>query len=249
MLNLIKLELYKLRKQHTFKIILISVIAIAAFSAYSEIRLLSADGLSGSGKAAFANAFQDIFMLFMSAIFAGFYIGSDFSNKTIQSQLSQGHSRLDILLSKALIFFVGASIIMLLHPITVSIIHTFHYNWGEPFTAASLCYILRVAFFGATLNIGTTSVFVLIAFVCRDVPKTICFCLAFPVLFSAISSTLGKIPVIGIILRLTTLAQLKNIVGNTISPTTMIEVLLSAAVTVIVIISICHILFAKAEIK
>lgn len=249
MLNLIKLEFYKLRKQRIFKIILIAVIAISAFSAYSEIRLLTADGLLGSGKAGYANAFQDIFMLFISAIFAGFYLGSDFSNKTIQSQLSQGHSRFEVLISKALVFFVGTSMIMLLYPITVSLIHTFKYGWGEPFAVASLLYILRVAFFGVVLNIGTTSVFVLIAFLCRDIPKTICFCLAFPVLFSAISSTLGGIPAIGTVLRLTTLAQLTNIVGNTIPPTTVLTVFLSAGVTVIIIISICNFLFAKAEIK
>lgn len=249
MINLIKLEFYKLRKQSIFKIILIAVIIISAFSAYSEIRLMTADGLLGSGKTGFANAFQDIFMLFVSAIFAGFYIGSDFSNKTIQSQLSQGHSRFEVLISKALVFFVGTSMIMLLYPITVSLIHTYQYGWGEPFTPVSLFYILRVAFFGVILNIGTTSVFVLIAFLCRDIPKTICFCLAFPVLFSAVSSTLGSIPVIGKVINFTTLAQLTNIIGDTIPPITILTLFLSAAITVIIVISISNYLFAKAEIR
>lgn len=249
MLNLIKLEFYKLRKQRSFKILLLAVIAISAFSAYSEIRLLTANGLLGSGKMGFANAIQDMFMLFMSAIFAGFYIGSDFSNKTIQSQLSQGHSRLEVLLSKALVFFIGTSMIMLLYPITVSIIHTFKYGWGEPFALASLLYVLQVAFFGVILNIGTTSVFVLIAFLCQDVPKTICFCLAFPVVISLLNSTLGGLPVIGNILRFTPLAQLTNIVGNDIMPTTVLTVFLSASITVVIMLSICNLLFAKAEIK
>ena len=250
MLNLIKLEFYKLKKQNIFKILLLAVIAVSAFSAFSEMRILATEGLLGGGRTSYANAFQDIFMLLISAIFAGFYIGSDFSNKTIHSQLSQGHSRLDIVISKTLVFFIGTSIIMMLYPITVALINTVKFGWGEPFTIISVFYILRVAVLGVILNIGTTSIFVLIAFLCRDIPKTICISLAFPVLFSALSSTLGNmVPGILKIINFTTLSQLKNIVGDTISTSTIITVLLSAGITVIVIISLSNLLFAKAEIK
>lgn len=250
MLNLIKLEFYKLRKQRIFKVLLLAVIAISAFSAFAEIRNSAADNLLMSGKTSYANAFKDIFMIFISGIFAGFYIGSDFSNKTIQSQLSQGHSRLNIVISKAIVFFIGTSIIMLLYPMTACIINTIKFGWGEPFTITSILYILRVAVLGILLNIGTTSISVLFGFWCRDIPKTICVCLAFPILFSLLGSTLGNaVPIIGKIMNFTTLAQLGNIVGNSISPAAIMVVLLSSAITVTVIISLSNLMFAKAEIK
>lgn len=250
MYNLIKLEFYKLRKQSLFKMLLLAVIGISVFSAFSEMRILETEGLIGSGKAGYANAFKDMFMLFISAIFAGFYIGSDFSNKTIQSQISQGHKRLEVIIAKSVVFFFGTSIIMLLYPVTASVVQTFTYGWGEPFVVASVAYILRVAALGIILNIGTTSIFILFAFLCRDISKTICICLAFPVLISAISATLGNaVPVIGNILRFTTLAQLGNIVGDAILPSTVFTVVFSATVTVIVIISLSNALFARAEIK
>lgn len=139
---------------------------------------------------------------------------------------------------------------MLLYPITVSAVHTFAYSWGEPFTIASVAYILRVAVLGIILNIGTTSIFILFAFLCRDIAKTICLCLTFPIVISAISGTLGKsIPVIGNILQFTTLAQFNNIIDDTILPSTVLMVLVSATATVIVVISLSNMLFAKAEIK
>ncbi|WMM23297.1 ABC transporter permease [Tissierella sp. MB52-C2] len=250
MFNLIKLEFYKLKRQDILKVLLLIVIGISAFSAFSEIRILMSDGLRGSGKEGYTNGFRDMFMLFVSGIFAGFYIGSDFSNKTIQSQLFQGYKRLDIIISKALVFFIGTSIIMLLYPITVSIIYTFKYGWGEPFTITSVLFILRVAALGIILNVGTTSIFVLLAFLCKDIPKTICTCFAFPVLISAISSTLGKaVPVIGDLLRFTTLAQMGSIIDDIILPSTVLTVFLTAMITVIIVISLANLLFAKAEVK
>lgn len=250
MFNLIRLEFYKLRRQWLFKLLLLAVIAISAFSAFSEMQIMAGAGILGSGKIGFANAFKDMFMLFISGIFAAFYIGSDFSNKTISAQLAQGHSRLSVILAKTLVFFMGTSLIMLLYPLTVAIIHTFAYGWGEPFTVVSLLYILRVAALGAMLNMGTTSFFVLFAFWCRDIPKTICACFAFPILISAISATLGKaIPLIQRILGFTTLAQLSHITKEMILPSTVVTALLSAAITVIIAISFSYLLFAKAEIK
>lgn len=50
-------------------------------------------------------------------------------------------------------------------------------------------------------------------------------------------------------MSLTTLAQLKNIIGDTIPATTLFTVVLSAAVTVIVIMAISSYLFTKADLK
>lgn len=248
--NLIKLEFYKLKKQKIYKMLLLAVIIISALSAYSEMSALSANGILSSGKVSYINAFRDISMLFVSAMFAGFFIGSDFSNKTIQSQLSQGRSRWEVVVSKALVFFSGTSMIMLLYPITVSFIHTFKFGWGEPFTMISVVYILRVALLGAILNIGTTSIFVLFAFLCRDIPKTICLSVFSLVLFSVLSSILGNtFPVMRKIISFTTLAQLNHIADDIILPSMIISVLLSAGVTAVIAISLSNVLFAKAEIK
>lgn len=250
MLNLIKTEVYKLRRQRLIPILFISVIAISAFSAFSEINFLTTPENLVNGKVSFVNAFQDIFMLFIIAIFAGFYIGSDFSNRTIQAELSRGHKRLDIILSKAFVFSIGTSLIMLLYPITACLIHTAKFGWGEPFNIISILYLFRVALLGSILNIGTACIYVCLAFLCRDISKTICVCFAFPVVFSAISNTIGKqFPTIGKLLDFSTLSQLKYIIGDKLRVVTVMPIVLSTCITIIVTLLISNYFFSKAEIK
>ena len=63
MFTLIKTEIFKLRRQKMIIVLVMVVIAISAFSAYSEINLLIEPGNPVTGRDSFANAFQDIFML------------------------------------------------------------------------------------------------------------------------------------------------------------------------------------------
>lgn len=243
--NLLKMEWYKLRKQRAFKVLLLVVVGLAIFSALAEGDLM----LSDSGKMGLANAFADIFMLLPGAVFAGFYFGGDFAHKTIQTLLAQGYSRSQVLWAKTIVFWVGISIMLLLYPLITVVVKTIEFGWGEAFTMASVGYILRVLILGSILNLGTTSVFILIAFLCRDIPKTICFCLAFPVVFSGFSATVGQwVPMIGKLIGWSTLAQLQEITAANLSFTDVLLALLSAGVTMLVMLFLSQMLFAKAEI-
>lgn len=250
MINLIYAEIYKLKRQKLMAVLLAVVIAISAFSAFSEINLISPSGIALYGKESFANAFQDIFMLFITAVFAGFYIGSDFTNRTIQEELSRGHKRFDVIASKAVVFSIGAAFIMLLYPFTVCMIHTVKFGWGEPFRMSSFLYLCRTALLGTVLNMGTASIYVCLAFLCRDIPKTICACLAFPVVFSAASSTLGKqLPILGRLFDYSTLSQLKYIAGDTVSISVLMPVILSSCITIAIALTLSHSFFSNAEIR
>lgn len=250
MYNLIKAELYKLKRQKLFIVLFLIVIALSSFSAFSEINLITTPTNPIMGKDSFANAFQDIFMLFVIAVFAGFYIGSDFSNRTIQAELSRGHKRADIVYAKAFVYSLSASALMLLYPTTVCIIHTITFGWGEVFNISSILYLFRITLLGSILNTGTACIYLCFAFLCRDIPKTICVCFAFPILFSAINSTIGKsIPIIGTILDYSTLSQLKYIVIDRFSIESLFPVILSACITILITITISNYFFSKAEIK
>lgn len=250
MLNLIKTETYKLKRQKIIYILVIAVIAISAFGAFSEINLLTVPDNPVTGRESFANAFQDVFMLFIIAVFAGFYVGSDFTNRTIQAQLSRGHRRMDILLSKAFVFSISSGILMLLYPVTVCTIHTVKFGWGEVFNIHSLLYLMRVSLLGSVLNIGTAKIYICFAFLCRDIPKTIVVSFAFPVVFSAISGTLGRtFPILGRILDYSTLSQLRYIVVDKVSIWNTTSVFLSASIIIIVALALRGQFFSKAEIK
>lgn len=250
MLNLVRSEIFRLKRQKLPLVLCVAVIAISAFSAFSRMNLLSEPGNPVYGRQSFADAFQDISMLFLIAVFAGFYIGSDFTNRTIPAGLAGGHRRRDVLFSKAFVFSTAAGLLMLLYPVTVCVIHTLRFGWGGQFGASSAIWLLRVAFLGSALNIGTACIYVCIAFLCRDIAGTICVCFAFPVVFSAISTTLGKwIPAVGTLLDYTTLSQLKYIVADRPGAGAAVSAGLSVWITAAAALLTAEYVFSKAEMK
>lgn len=250
MLNFIRAEFFKLRKQKLIPVLFIAVIAISVFSAFSEINLRMTPEHVVTGKESFANAFEDITMLFIVAVFAGFYIGSDFTNRTIQAGISGGYKRMDLILSKAVVFSIGAAAIMLLYPVTAGLIHTINSGWGVPFGFSELFYLLRTAVLGSVLNIGTAGIYVCLAFICRDIPKTICACAAIPVVFSVISSTVGsRISVVGRLMDYSTLSSLKYIASDTLTMPAVFTVVFSACVTMILALAVGNYCFSTAEVK
>lgn len=131
MINMVKLEIYKLKKLNLFKILLLFVIAISALSALSALTLTGGSGDSLTGKLQFAGNFHDIVMLLVNAIFAGIYIGSDFSNRTIQSQISRGQTRKNIVLSKTISIILAANVIIVLYPTIGAAVVTLKNRWGK----------------------------------------------------------------------------------------------------------------------
>ena len=139
---------------------------------------------------------------------------------------------------------------MLLYPATVCLIHTLNFGWGETFTMDSVQYLIRTALLGSILNMGTAGIYACLAFLCRDIPKTICVCFAFPVVFSAFYSTVGRrVPAIGRLLDYSTLSQLKYIVGDEIRVTTAVSSVLATGITIVAALLLGVYFFSRAEIK
>lgn len=243
MINLIKLELYKLKRLSLYKIILVFVIVISAFSSFSALNFTAA-GSALTGKVQYISNFHDIAILLVNGIFASAYIGLDFNNRTIQAQISRGQLRKNILLSKSICYVAASSVITLIYPVVGAVIVTSQNGWGTTVTTQEILYMLLAAAEGILLNIGTSSFFVLIVFSLRDVTRSICFCLAFPVLFSLIKPLLSEIPVINLIINLFTLSQIRNIGGKDI-----VYIVLSTAFSSLLCFTLANNIFKKAEIK
>lgn len=249
MINLLKLEFYKLKQQKTYRILLLVVIAISAFSAFSEVMYV-ASGDAIYGKEAFIKASQDLFMLFSAGIFAGFFIGSDFTNRSISAMIAHGHSRRAVILAKAIVYLLASSIMILLYPITASLVHTYAFGWGEPFTPAAVLFLLRAALLSTLLNAGAASIFVLFGFLCQDTAKTICCSLAFPVALVLVNSTLGSmLPLLQKAISFTPMAQLKYIALTPLPAAVLVGMLTSAGVAALIALIVTDKLFAKADIK
>jgi ABC-2 type transport system permease protein len=240
---MIKMEFYKLRKQRIFYVILLFVGVISVMSSISAMSL----DVNLNGKTQYVEMFHDVSMLFACAVFVALYIGNDFNSRTIQYQVASGHSRKDIIIAKLLGFMVASQMIIILYPVIGAITVTINRGWDVSVSCQEIKYIILTLIESIVLNIGTSSYFVLFAFVCRDITKTICLSVAFPIVLSIIKPFIAIIPILRYLIDLMSISQIGNI-GIT-SVKQLVIILLSSTITLLIDFFIMTAVFYKAELK
>lgn len=142
---------------------------------------------------------------------------------------------------------MAAQMIMILYPVIGAITVTINRGWGVAVSYQEIKYIILTLIESIVLNIGTSSYFVLFAFICRDIPKTICLSAAFPIIFSIIKPFIAAIPIVGNFIDLMSISQIGNIGITTAKQLGII--LLSSSVTLLLNLFVMKIVFYKAEMK
>lgn len=243
------MELYKLKRSNALKTIIIFSIIFSIVGTYFFTTLPNAPV---SWRAYFINAIRDSALnIILSAIFAGLFIGSDFSNKTIHHEIISGHSRREILLSKAFSFSIGSSLIIVIYPLMSIISSIALSGWAEVITAADLIYVLRVLFLVIVINIGVLSACLLIAFIVKDMGKTIGVSIVFlAVGWQFLNNILAhKFEFIGSLQKYVGYGQLNTAVKDIISVPEIGGIVLSSLMTLVIILSISYLSFRKAELN
>ncbi|SHJ27568.1 ABC-2 type transport system permease protein [Clostridium cavendishii DSM 21758] len=243
MINLLKLEFHKLKHNKSFLIIaLITVIA--------EIINVIKNGTI-SGERAFQNSMYDIAtLMLLGSVFAGLFIGTDFSNRIINKEVSAGHSRLKILLSKGILFFLATEMIMLVYPIASVTVNTILNGWGSSFDLSTVIYIIKTILFRMVLDASCISLWIFIAFLCKDVTKTMGV--------SILVFMMGSITLAGLsfqnnfvktIYDFTAHSQARVIVNKSISYAQVTSVLISKLIIISILLSLSYIMFRRTELK
>ena len=119
MINQIKVETFKFARSVFFWLAILFNIGVGI---YSGVRL-NIDRHVTDTMMPFNEYLPDLSFVFMFALFTSWFIGSAFSNRTIQHEISSGHSRFSIIMSRFLpviisgvLFqtaFVGSSVVSL----------------------------------------------------------------------------------------------------------------------------------------
>ncbi|SHI71282.1 ABC-2 type transport system permease protein [Clostridium cavendishii DSM 21758] len=164
MINLIKVELYKLKTSKTF-------LAVIFLSVLQSILCPIIFSQTMTGKQVLITVFetQDVIGFFMLVgLFTAFYIADEFSSKYIKNLIVYGHRRRDILMAKIIVYYIGITIISLISPILITIINTFINGYGEAITLNTLMFIIRVFMLMLLVYIGLSSIAVLIAVICKN---------------------------------------------------------------------------------
>lgn len=109
MINLLKVELYKLKKFQLGYIALIFMFIVGYMYGYKLGNRFFTN--TKNTAAAFSNTVCDTSFVFIMAIVAALFIGKGFSNRTICNEIKLGYSRFNVLLSKMIAACILATLL------------------------------------------------------------------------------------------------------------------------------------------
>lgn len=160
MRDLVKVEIYKLKRDRNLLIIALLIIIFGVINIVFQP--------NENGRLSFINEFKDIFALLGCSLYAGISIGSEFTNRTIQKKIVIGYSRSDVVFSKLISYFIGCIVLFLVSAIMFGVIYSIFYGWGQPLTIYEIIFIISYTLLDIILNLCICSVSFFIAFLIKD---------------------------------------------------------------------------------
>lgn len=248
MINLIRIELYRFSKHWFFPVmILLSVyfsIAILDQFFSSKVQMNS---FLDSGKTTFENSFNMGVRLIGPIILSGFFVGSDYSNRTLQEKIASGHTRMDIVLSKTIVYSALSAFFLLLTPLFTTGVVTYVNGWGGDFDAH---YFTRVILLVFLTYCSSVCIYPLISFICRDIAKTLLVSSVFSLLFAELGDLLRTHSIVfRSIYPFYPTSQLSLILSEGFSQKDCIQVLFSITITSIVCVGASFMIFNQQDLN
>lgn len=194
MLNLIKCEFLKLKKSIAFKVVLAIICVYGTMMTITNIiQVTPITPINGISAFLFALAEQSSIVVIIGAVMAGIFICADFENRTIQSTIACGHSRMTLLISKAIAYFVAMALIMVPYPVIMSICISIHSGFGTPLSFGILLNMLASMLSIILINTVALSVCVFIAFTIRKSGAVIGSCIGILAVINLIIGLLSRV--------------------------------------------------------
>ncbi|MDP4090053.1 MAG: ABC transporter permease [Bacillota bacterium] len=165
MLNLLKVEFYKLKTSKIFWLMVIAgvVQGIAGPLASSILRTKT-----GEDMLIFSFQMQQfLFWIPLIGVFV-YFIGSEFQTGSIKGLIAYGHRRRDIIIAKSIAFYTGVAVISVIFPLVVTVINIALNGYGRAFDLQAFAVFLRVSLLMTLIYVGMSSLAILIVYVSRN---------------------------------------------------------------------------------
>lgn len=265
MINLMRADLYKLRRSTGARICVIfctmAAIALVSISHFVAVGSLSPD-ITGSA----AGLTEVCIISLFGSLIAGIIICSDFDTKTIHDAVACGRGRISVVCSKVLVYLIMIALLFLPYVIAVfigicsgaefknSYVVSVFTNMlsdvkGSEVTAALMGNIISVSLVTILVHAARLSICIPIAFLVKKQVAVMGIGFASAFLFDFIFSLIKDVPVLGNILSVTPFNR-KYILLTINSDT---DLLIKAAVISIIFIAIMSFvtyrIFRRADIK
>ena len=159
MTNQLKVSMYKWKR---FWVLYVAYVILGAVGiTYGYLKLSPAEG---AYEGFLATISDTSFVFIITMVTAGF-VGSDFSNRTIQHEITTGHNRLSVILVRALPVFFSAISMHVLYIVSTMIgIWIKSGTMGQHFTGQDILWLVTVLMQVAAVQ----SIIQWIAFLCRN---------------------------------------------------------------------------------
>ena len=255
MLNMIQAEMFKLRLNKSFWVILLTSLVLSAVMHYLAITEwwqvyntpFDAAGLSEMNGLSMFMA--PLFFNLMIGTLAAFYISTDFGpSGVIKNQIISGKNRKLIYFVKYIVYSAAAVVIAVLIPAVTGIILNIIMGNGGIFTFETITYLLGAYSLFSLQLLGYTAIISLLAIITEDSGKTIIF----SILFTIVMYIVEKMPKSGIIERIyeySIFQQFNQVLFPELGIESIMTGLPVGLITMAVLLFIGMIVFSKKEIK
>jgi len=265
MYNLIRADLFKLRKSMAIKI-LFGITTVSSITMALMAYLLP-QGKIDASMTGMGFMFSDVNMIsILGAVLAGVFICGDFDNKTIHDAIANGYSRGTVIVSKATVFCCAIAIILIPYAIiiiitlstgyefsmgsaSVGFLHILTTDAGKTFAASEMFKLLVVMLTLMIVYMAQLIICVPLAFVLKKPVLVVAIYYAFTIFCAQLMVLRGNSPVIDSIFSCTpfggnyTFVTLNSAMGD------ILKAISVSLVFMIVMFVVTYSAFRKSEIK
>lgn len=182
MYNLIRVEFYKLRKNRSFWIMLITLAGLSfvyPLLYYYDYVYNGGNQKSGAEILGIFLSANHLIIKIIVALLAGLYISNEYMTGVMKSIASSGNTRVRLYGAKLIGFMAGTAAISVVMPIVNMAMGTLLFGFGHLPDGSSEFYLLRVFVLTMLYSAAFASIGALFAAVCMENGKTVGFSMGF----------------------------------------------------------------------
>ncbi len=245
MYNLLKSEFYKLKAMRAFFIVLlIPVIQAVGFCYFTP----NATGSQSLENSLSSQEFMVLYLLM--GVFASMIMAHDFQVGGIRSLISFGHSRMQIIYSKMIVYYVSIILLSFLFPLMGTIINTAGNGYGMVMDGGAITDLFVRLLLFALIYVAESSIFIVIAFITRNSNVVITSAGVMMVLNLVLNMYVGKKQsLIGDIYKSTPYYQATHLFTAHMTLETILSIVVVCVSTVVLCILVTGLAFNRMDVK
>lgn len=265
MLNMVRADLFKMRKSPAMKI-LFAITAICS-AGMLTIAYLIAQGSISAESAGVGFLFSDVNVIsILGAVIAGIFICGDYDNKTIHEAITSGSRRSSIITGKALAFFCGIIFILLpyivltfialatgsgfnMGAVSIGFLNILSAESGAAFTDSTLLKLLAPAFALVMTYAAQLSICVPLAFLIKKPVAVVGIFYGISISGGRLTALQNSYPVLKNIVSWTPFGADYMFLTSASETGVIIKAILVSIIFIAVTVGITYGIFKKSEIR